>query len=567
MAAHIDPREAALWATQRPVAQEALLFWNAFFGLSRAERRDQPLANAELERLLAILRAVSWAVSEHGGGAAPTAAIDPLGCGEPGRFWWRQLVSPTDGAQEPITCGFGRRNYRVGELPSAALATRGFPAGAALTALANPADGHSGAGFTPVMSYVWGAACLIHTINTRAGRPTYVCADLSAASLLAGATAFVGPESVDLSVRLRGVFDSAAPAEVTTRGRALDALTLGASIPNVTNPKVPDVARALASLPKDSASLAFSGEVKDKGGVFTHLQGVAVYKDVYVLTQSDQFENAGRLLVADRATRSLLREVPLPIVSASPRYFHAGGCQLIGDLLVVPSETQDNASVVAFFDVSDPANIVEFDESLRVFDDQRDAAAAGVTNVTHDGQEIWVLAVYDSGTVTIYSTPDLPGRAPFTKRFAKKVSEKNHQALPLVTDTANRVFAVGINRGNLLSDDIVTLYLVDLVAGAITPFPDEKKAEFKFSTPGDPSLRWGSCIDISTGSDLVMHCTSKFYRKGCKIGVFDNSSAAPSPVTSLAARAPRTGRRPLRKRAPAKKKTSARRRPTSPRKR
>jgi hypothetical protein len=532
-----DPLELARWTQLRPLALDALRFWNVFLGLSRVEGGAQPLADDELERLLAVVRAVSWIVSEHGAGPAPAAAGDPMQCADPLGPWWPQLVEPPHAAQMRIISGNGRRNYWAGELAAAAAAVNGFPVGAAVASLARPEAGHDNPGFTPVMSFIWGIVRLIHAINAQNSGPTYLCADLSGPYLLAGATASVGPGIADLPGRLLEMWELTGPAELpaTARVRAIGRAALAAAMPNARNTKLADVAAALAAIPDRSRDVLFSGEVKDKGGAYTHVQGVVACKDIYVLTHSDENENSGRLLLADRSTRALIREVPLPVVGTSPRYFHPGGSQLIGDILVVPSESRKNRAVVSFFDVSNPADIREFDESLRVFDHDRDAAAAGITNVRLDGNEVWVLAVYDSGTVTVHVSPDLPGRKPFEKKFFDKVDEKHHQAMPLLTDTADRVFALGINRGNFPSDDVIVLYQVDLVRHTVRPFPDPSKAEFRFSTPGDSSLRWGTCIDILSESKLLMHCTSKFYKKGCHIGVFDGTPLAPRRAGDSAA--------------------------------
>jgi N-acetylmuramoyl-L-alanine amidase len=363
--------------------------------------------------------------------------------------------------------------------------------------------------------------------------------------------------------RTAGVTAPVSRARRQARGLAA---ARAAGVLNVTNPKVANVPAAIAALPGDGRDTKFAGKIKEAGGNFTHLQGLAGYKGVYFLTQSDENENAGRLLVADRATRTLLHELRLPVVSTNPRYFHAGGCQVIGDILVIPSEAQDNKSIVCFFDVSDPLNVVEIPE-LRVFNDIRDAAAVGITNVTRDGREVWILAVFDSGTVDVYQSLDLAGRVPFTKIFSDKVSEKHHQAMPLVTDTTNRVCALGLNR-TFLGDDVVAVYAIDFAAGTVTLFPDPSKSDFEFKTHEGGSLRWGAAVEIVSDSAVVMHCTSKHYTNGCHVNVFDpapsrqrglkkasasrrvkRASGRPSPEARLARES-----RPASRPAPVKKK-------------
>ena len=92
----------------------------------------------------------------------------------------------------------------------------------------------------------------------------------------------------------------------------------------------------------------------------------------YFLTQSDEFENAwmsarGRSRDADVTAR-----FPAAGSQHQPEYFHAGGCQVIGDILHSVRSAGQQARFVCFFAVSDPANIVEIPQ-LRVFNDVRDA--------------------------------------------------------------------------------------------------------------------------------------------------------------------------------------------------
>ena len=68
---------------------------------------------------------------------------------------------------------------------------------------------------------------------------------------------------------------------------------------------------------------------------------------------------------------------PLNETNQSP-YSHAGGCQMIGDCLVVPFEN-DRGSLILFFEVSDPLAPVEL-RALRTVRSNRQAGSAGVTN-------------------------------------------------------------------------------------------------------------------------------------------------------------------------------------------
>jgi N-acetylmuramoyl-L-alanine amidase len=337
------------------------------------------------------------------------------------------------------------------------------------------------------------------------------------------------------------------------------------------NPVLTDIRRAIDAMPKKKGiKTKQAGPVQADGDGNTHIQGLAGYKDFFLLTHSDKSQPAGRILIVDRRPpeRRKVGEFPLPpAASGGPSLFHAGGCQMIGDVLVVPSESGDNASMVAFFDVSDPLNIRELHESLRIPRKTRDAAAAGITTITRDGQPVWLCAVYDSGSVDFYESPDLPNGVPFKPVFVTedgesrplKVTEKHHQTMLLFTDPDNRIFAAGLNRGFTPSFNRLVLYVVDLVGQSMTADPDRS-----FSTDAGllgfgTSLRWGATLE-TVGDRLVLHCTERSFGKSCDINTFDTA-----PVLELAAIAGRRSRRrkPAKKRATGKgkaRKTTRRRR-------
>jgi N-acetylmuramoyl-L-alanine amidase len=326
-------------------------------------------------------------------------------------------------------------------------------------------------------------------------------------------------------------------------------------------PPLADVRRAVDALPERGRKTRYAGPVSPGGGTAaSHIQGLAGYKDVVFLTHSDADFESGRILVLDRAGQhKFLTEFRLPTFSTSGlSFFHAGGCQLIGDVLAVPSESGRNVSVVAFFDVSDPMRIREFNGALRVLRDTRDAAAVGITTVTRNGQTVWLLAVYDSGTVDFYESPDFPGGAIFEPRFQCRVEERNHQHLLLFTDQANRVFAVGLNRGNFPFFDDLILYAVDPGGGTMTPDPVRD-----ISTGGGTRLRWGASLEV-VGGRLVLHCSDRDYGDSCTINTFDAAAPAARRAPARARTIARAKRatKPVarRKKGAARKKRAARKR-------
>jgi N-acetylmuramoyl-L-alanine amidase len=317
-------------------------------------------------------------------------------------------------------------------------------------------------------------------------------------------------------------------------------------------PPLADVRKAIDALPRRGRRTRYAGPVSPGGGrAHSHIQGLAGYKDVFLLTHSDRDQDSGRILVLDRVgERKVVAQFRLPTFSTSgPSFFHAGGCQLLGDVLAVPSESGENASVIAFFDVSNPTQIREFNGALRILRPERDAAAVGITTVTRNGQTVWLLAAYDSGTVDFYESPDFPGGALFEPRFTCKVEEKDHQHLLLFTDQANQVFAVGLNRGNVFYFDKMVVYEVDLAERTMSPDSDRD-----VSTGGGTRLRWGASLE-AVGSRLALHCSDRDYGDSCTINTFD-AAAARTRTTRSRARTKRATRSAGARKGRKKRKTA-----------
>ena len=361
-------------------------------------------------------------------------------------------------------------------------------------------------------------------------------------AVASGVRAFVGEQPLPLagavSAQEQAIAGAGRPLAFRTPVvfSASTAISANASALATVRRPLADVRQAIDALPKKGRKTTYDGPVEPGGDrASSHIQGLAGYKDFFLLTHSDSDHDSGRILALDRVgPHKVIAEFRLPTFSASgPRFFHAGGCQLLGDVLAVPSESGRNASVIAFFDVSDPSRIQEFNGAQRVLRHERDAAAVGVTTLTRDGRTTWLLAVYDSGTVDFYESPDFPGGALFEPRFTCKIEEKNHQHLLLYTDQTNHVFAVGLNRGNFPFFDRLVLYAVDPTGRTMTPDPERD-----ISTGGGTRLRWGASLEV-VGDGLVLHCTDRDYGDSCTINTFHPAVAAASRRDSRR-RMPRT---------------------------
>jgi len=324
---------------------------------------------------------------------------------------------------------------------------------------------------------------------------------------------------------------------------------------NTTNIKLDDVAKAFAALPAKGSDAAFSGKVKTNIDLNTHIQGLAPYRAFHLMTHSVAGDPAGRLLVVDRTpgSQKLVSEMTLPALSATkPFFFHAGGCQLIGDCLVIPAEDGRSRSVISFFDVSDVRNIVEVSPGSRIRRDFHEAGSVGVTNFSQNGKTFWLLCAYDNGATEFYLSADAEFPGSFRSLFSTTLDETEHQSLCLFTDVSDRVFAIGLHR-TFLGQDMAILYSVDLAAKTMSVLTTR---HFKTTGPDDeigggPHFRWGGGFEIVSATELGLFCSARRYDSGCHVNEFDSATrslrAAVRPLRATRASARGKPRRRARK--------------------
>ena len=323
---------------------------------------------------------------------------------------------------------------------------------------------------------------------------------------------------------------------------------------NATNTKLDDVPKAFAALPANGRNVVSKGKIKANNDLNSHIQGLAPYRTFHLLTHSDFGERTGRLLIVDRTPgkETLAGELKLPVMSEDrPFFFHPGGCQVIGDCLVVPIENGEGESVITFMDVSDPKNIREVNPLSRLPRPHNDAGSAGVTNLTIAGKDFWLLSAYDNGAIDFYLSEDpFPGK--FKVIFSPVIQERELQSLSLVTDVANNVFAIGLHRTGAGRDEAI-LYSVNLTTKKMTSV---SKRHLRTTGPDDiigggPHFRWGGGIEIVSATAVDLYCTGRRYGSGCNInGFVSPRPSAPRAARSRASkRSARGGRRAPRSRA------------------
>ena len=275
------------------------------------------------------------------------------------------------------------------------------------------------------------------------------------------------------------------------------------------NPKLTNLADVFASIPEDhSTDTKVFGSTDVRIDPHSHVQGIARAGRSLIVTHSDAHESSGLYLLLEGDEIAALRRLP-PARTMKPYLNHCGGCQRIGDYLIIPSEAIfDPLSRISFFDISNPSKPTEL-TSPPPIDLERKTGAAGVANVTIDGVEYWYLAAYDNGPVLIFRSDGQPfPDTAFEFRFEKDIMD-GYQAFCLVADSDNRLYACGF-RLDALFRDWVDVYEV---------LPEKKdllpRASRRFRTIGalNVHFRWGAGLDIPSEGGMELLSTGRVFSR------------------------------------------------------
>lgn len=245
--------------------------------------------------------------------------------------------------------------------------------------------------------------------------------------------------------------------------------------------QIADIVRALEKIPTEMTLVSF-----DRGGIELprggHLQGIQM-----------RFDAAGNRHLAflshDSATVAYLVIVEFPadlygkgrIVHVhtfpgdgrSPPLRHAGGIQLLGNLLVVGLEDnqQKMRSEIQFWDVGRPQKPLRLEHlTIQRAGAPKDKTAGAVAIVKREKDHLVAVANWDSRAIDFYASNGKPLDDPncrfeFRVRWraasADKVFDK-YQAINLVADADDNLFLIGPHTAS--GQDFVDLFAIDMDA-------------------------------------------------------------------------------------------------------
>jgi len=274
---------------------------------------------------------------------------------------------------------------------------------------------------------------------------------------------------------------------------------------NNANPKVGTALDVFKAIPQRHTSEIEIIATPHTDVVESHVQGVVRKGNFYLITHSDVHADAGLLLIADATKNATTMPLKVPSIGGAALN-HPGGCQLVGDYLLVPFEAvHQNVSRISFFDVSDPATPAELSRPAPITRTDRKAGAAGIANVTVDGTEFWYLAAYDNGRMEIYRSdgnafPDTEFGLVFTKQLPD-----GYESFCLFAEQSNQLFGIGFRRDSL-GRDKADLYHIHLDTEQLELF---ESTHFFANVWRNVHFRWGAGLDIRSTTELAILATGR----------------------------------------------------------
>lgn len=289
------------------------------------------------------------------------------------------------------------------------------------------------------------------------------------------------------------------------------------------NPRMIDVTAAFDAVPDHGVDHELSGDPPYIDEPATHIQGLAQYAGYYLLTHNREREDTGLILVYDVARGVYLESFP----TAFEGFRHPGGGQVIGDYMAVPVERDSPpSSFVSFYYVGLLAErSLIYLQPAQIRRDESKAGAVGITDVGAGAERHYIVAVYDSPTVSIYRSNTYPlddARCEFTALFTANPGGRGADNLCLVTDIDDNVYLIGLTSTDefkLPTHDWAELYRVDFDNQRFVPI----RERHMYTTSGTVNavhFRWGAGLTIASDRRLRFYCTQRHLYLGLHIDTF-----------------------------------------------
>jgi hypothetical protein len=291
--------------------------------------------------------------------------------------------------------------------------------------------------------------------------------------------------------------------------------------PDNWNTRLEDVGRAFDAVSQSGKRLHFNGSF-DIGNQFKkHIQGMSSYRDYFFVVRNEINRSRGTVVVLKKSTSEILRTFDSPIDG----YPHPDGGQVIGSYLVQAIENGSEGFVCFYY-----LGLMN-DHALPILMPCRiacpgGAGAVGVTDIDEGASRVYLIAVYDSLSISFYRSngkllndPTCEFMYLFTQvlpPFPGDSKSKGADNVCLVTDMAGQPFLIAFTSTDSIlknpEKDWASLYVVDLEGQRVEPVEQRHmvtSSGIHIPVLDGVSFRWGAGLRVVSPTQLEFFCTSR----------------------------------------------------------
>lgn len=276
------------------------------------------------------------------------------------------------------------------------------------------------------------------------------------------------------------------------------------------NPVVHDIPGILKGMDEQEGqpSVLHADLDYDGAASSTHNQGYALYNGYHVITHNKTEDKRKGFFIAcdpedERNT--------FTCESADDGFEHLGGCQRIGDYLLVAVETHrtdPRQSHIRLYDLTQlSGKTVPLVKDFDIYRKENGAAAAGITYVN----DRYLLAAYEGSYVDFYQSDSDVLIGGYTKKATYKFSKNmEYSNVCLLTGDSGKVYAVFFKSDDSW-DDYADLYEIDTEKFTLS-WVKEKDRVHLICKPGGTlgvHCRYAAGIDIVSENNFHVYVAAR----------------------------------------------------------
>lgn len=272
-----------------------------------------------------------------------------------------------------------------------------------------------------------------------------------------------------------------------------------------------EVLKAYINVPDHYNRLTYKDYTPPISETVTHIQGMAQYKNYYIMTHDVKLGNS-LIYIFNRTTKRQVHKLEAP----HSDYHHPGGCQVIGDYLAIEIERGDESYILFYWlgTLTDTTPPTLMPAQIRT-EAKTGANCIGISDVkTRNGRE-YVIIVRSNEGMTVYRSNGLyldDPKLEFSRDFSgpfRQGDSTGADNINLVTQQDGELFAL-VFAGNEKDwqSDYFDLYRIDLLNKKIQ-FIKTRSMNVKSTADFLMGFRYGAGSAVVDQNTLNIYCCGR----------------------------------------------------------